>query len=92
MFNPSQLEVTVQRDIRLAHSSSYNYGRSEGRVEVCYNNAWGTVCDDKWSGDDATVACKELGYYGYIDYYHNAHYGAGSGSIWLNDPNWRGNA
>ena len=52
-------------------------------MEVCYNNEWGTVCDDSWSSSDATVACKQLGYYGYINYYSNAYYGSGVGSIWL---------
>ena len=49
------------------------------------------MCDDRWSIDDATVACKQLGYYGYINNYTNASYGAGSRSIWLGNLNCQGN-
>ena len=44
-------------EIRLVGGSS----SLEGRVEVCYNNQWGTVCDDWWSSTDASVACRQLG-------------------------------
>ena len=37
-------------------------GISEGTVLVCYNNAYGTVCDDFWDELEATVVCTQLGF------------------------------
>ena len=44
--------------IRLANGST----PYEGRVELCYNNQWGTVCDDSWGTIDAGMACQQLGF------------------------------
>ena len=52
-------------DARLGNSiysyidGKYFYG---GRVEVCYNETYYPVCDDRWTDSDAAVTCKSIGY------------------------------
>ena len=67
--------------VRLVGGSSPN----EGRVEVYYNGTWGTVCDDSWSRTDASVVCRMLGYSGAVSAPGSAHFGEGTGRIWLDE-------
>ena len=46
-----------ERDIRLVGGVSY------GRVELCYNGLWGSICSDQfWDDNDAGVVCRQLGF------------------------------
>ena len=52
-------ECTTDGALRLAGQNDTS--ATEGRVEVCYNGEWGTVCDDNWGPPDAKVVCRQLG-------------------------------
>ena len=53
-------EICEDGDIRLVgFPTSTQY---EGRVEFCYGEEWGTVCDDFWGDTDARVVCRQLGF------------------------------
>ncbi|XP_071958874.1 uncharacterized protein [Antedon mediterranea] len=70
----------------------------EGRLEIWWYTSgcwlycedrweWGTVCDDYFDMNDANVACRSMGYVGASHVWSSAHFGAGSGPIWLDDVN-----
>ncbi|CAH3182324.1 unnamed protein product, partial [Porites evermanni] len=64
---------------------------STGRVEVFYNNEWGTICDDLWDLNDANVVCRQLGFPKASQFFGKALHGQGSGQIWMDDLACLGN-
>ena len=76
-------------DVRLVNGAAEN----EGRVEICFNKEWGTICDDRWDGKEALVVCRQLGYSDAEVHValHEAFFGSGPNPIHLDEVNCVGN-
>eukprot|EP01084_Bolivina_argentea_P121112 214669_1 len=61
-----------------------------GRLEIYYNNTWGTICDHRFDGNDANVACRQLGFSG-TAFSVKQSLPRGTGIIWLHDIKCIGN-
>lgn len=59
--------VCNEGDLRLSDGPV----KHKGRVEICFNNTWGTISDDRWSYFDGKVVCRQLGYSDSSKYYHS---------------------
>ena len=75
-------------ETRLVASSS-DTSSTQGRLEVCINNAWGSVCDDLFGSEDAAVACSQLTGYTRLgaSVLPRGSAGIGDGPIFLSDLN-----
>ena len=64
----------------------------EGRIEVCFNNTYGSICHDLWNENDAQVACRDLGFNSEnTSALLNAFYNSSSGPIYLDNVQCTGN-
>ncbi len=52
------IEACPDGEVRLAGSPI----PTQGRVEICLDDVWGTVCDANWDSNDARVVCRQLGF------------------------------
>uniref|UniRef100_A0A3Q2T3M3 Neurotrypsin n=1 Tax=Fundulus heteroclitus TaxID=8078 RepID=A0A3Q2T3M3_FUNHE len=64
---------------------------SEGRVELFHAGQWGSICDDQWDHNDAEVVCRQLGLSGVARAWSQAHFGKGTGRVWLDEVRCSGN-
>eukprot|EP00483_Globobulimina_turgida_P011064 UN11085 len=71
-------DAYVDWDLRIADGPAEN----KGRLEIYYNNVWGTVNDGSFDNVDATIACNQLGYKS-GRYISSSSTKDGKGQIWL---------
>ena len=65
LFFPFSIDAATEQsnctdgELRLIGSGTTN----QGRLELCMNGAWGSVCDSEgvFTKDEAKVACRQLG-------------------------------
>ena len=72
--------------MRLVNSSD----KWSGRLEVFYEGAWGTVCDDEWDLNDAHVVCRSMGFGDASEATTGASFGQGTVDIALDNVRCNG--
>ena len=59
MYQSFFISACEEGELRLVGGRSI----TSGRVEVCVEKRWGTVCGDSWDVMEIEVICRQLGYF-----------------------------
>ncbi|XP_072922915.1 scavenger receptor cysteine-rich domain-containing protein DMBT1-like [Hemitrygon akajei] len=65
--------------------------RCSGRVEVLHGDHWGTLCDEYFSLEDASVVCEQLQCGAVKATPKSAYFGEGKGPLWKDNYHCLGN-
>ena len=78
----------IDGDVRLVDG----FNPLEGRVEICLNHAWGTICNNRFSNSDARVICRQLPYdFNGTQVLPISNFTQGTGPIFLDEVGCTGN-
>ncbi|XP_062913395.1 deleted in malignant brain tumors 1 protein-like [Mobula hypostoma] len=79
-------QAASELPLRLSGSNT----NCSGRLEIQFNNIWGTICDDSWDIGDANVACRQLGCGSALWTLGSDKIVHGVGDIWLDEVKCKG--
>ena len=59
-------------------------GELGGRVEIYHHGEWGTVCDNDWDMKEATIVCRQLGFWDALEAKKGSFFGESDLPIVMN--------